>query len=131
MIDSSTALAGLASDRLRIGKGNESEMVEAEANVLTYRDLALQADLDIIQGPFDFNGRSQAADTEIMNMRFQGHIHLVSDQVHVTFADDAGVLQRAERGQRAEQVFAVGQQLVGTGGDGVGRALCETDSETC
>src|SRR5204863_9840390 len=30
---------------LRIGKGNESEMVEAEANVLTYRDLALQADI--------------------------------------------------------------------------------------
>jgi NodT family efflux transporter outer membrane factor (OMF) lipoprotein len=45
MIDSSTALAGLAGERLRIGKGNEAEMVEAEANVLTYRDLALQADL--------------------------------------------------------------------------------------
>jgi NodT family efflux transporter outer membrane factor (OMF) lipoprotein len=45
MIDSSNALAGLAGDRLRIGKGNEAEMVEAEANVLTYRDLALQADL--------------------------------------------------------------------------------------
>lgn len=45
MIDSSSALASLAGDRLRIGKGNEAEMVEAEANVLTYRDLALQADL--------------------------------------------------------------------------------------
>ena len=45
MVDSSKALAGLAGDRLRIGKGNEAEMVEAEANILAYRDLALQADL--------------------------------------------------------------------------------------
>jgi NodT family efflux transporter outer membrane factor (OMF) lipoprotein len=45
MIDSSMALAELAGDRLRIGKGNESEAVEAEANVLAYRDLALQADI--------------------------------------------------------------------------------------
>ena len=30
--------------------------------------------------------------------------------------DDAGVLQRAERGECREQVFAVGQQLVGAGG---------------
>lgn len=45
MIASSRALADLAGDRLRIGKGNEAEMVEAEANVLTYRDLALQADI--------------------------------------------------------------------------------------
>jgi multidrug efflux system outer membrane protein len=45
MVVSSEALAGLAGDRLRIGKGNESEVAEAEANVLTYRDLALQADI--------------------------------------------------------------------------------------
>ena len=45
MVDSSVALAGLADDRLRIGKGNESEVTEAESNVLTYRDLVLQADL--------------------------------------------------------------------------------------
>jgi NodT family efflux transporter outer membrane factor (OMF) lipoprotein len=45
MIDSSKALADLAGERLRVGRGNEAEAVEAEANVLTYRDLALQADI--------------------------------------------------------------------------------------
>ncbi|HEX5129100.1 MAG TPA: efflux transporter outer membrane subunit, partial [Usitatibacter sp.] len=45
MVDSSVALAGLAGERLRIGRGDEAEAAEAEANVLTYRDLVLQADL--------------------------------------------------------------------------------------
>ena len=44
MVQSSQGLSGLASDRLRIGKGDEYDVVQAEASVLTYRDLALQAD---------------------------------------------------------------------------------------
>ena len=44
MVQSSQGLSGLASDRLRIGKGDEFDVVQAQASVLTYRDLALQAD---------------------------------------------------------------------------------------
>jgi hypothetical protein len=35
---------GLARDRLRIGKGDEYDVVQADSSVLPYRDLALQAD---------------------------------------------------------------------------------------
>jgi len=45
MIDSAQSLAGLANDRLRVGRADEYEATTAEANVLTYRDLQLQADL--------------------------------------------------------------------------------------
>ena len=45
MIASAESLSGLANDRLRVGKGDEYEAATAEANVLTYRDLQLQADL--------------------------------------------------------------------------------------
>jgi NodT family efflux transporter outer membrane factor (OMF) lipoprotein len=44
MVQSSQGLAGLARDRLRIGKGDEYDVVQADASVLSYRDLALQAD---------------------------------------------------------------------------------------
>jgi NodT family efflux transporter outer membrane factor (OMF) lipoprotein len=44
MVQSSQGLAGLARDRLRVGKGDELEVVQAEASVYSYRDLALQAD---------------------------------------------------------------------------------------
>jgi len=45
MIASAESLAGLAGDRLRVGRGDEYEAVTAEANVLGYRDLQLQADI--------------------------------------------------------------------------------------
>jgi NodT family efflux transporter outer membrane factor (OMF) lipoprotein len=45
MIASAQSLSGLANDRYRIGKGDEYEATTAEANVLTYRDLQLQADV--------------------------------------------------------------------------------------
>jgi NodT family efflux transporter outer membrane factor (OMF) lipoprotein len=45
MIAASESLAGLANDRLRIGKGDEYEATTAEANVLAYRDIYLQADV--------------------------------------------------------------------------------------
>ena len=44
MVQSSQGLAGLARDRLRVGKGDEFDVVQADASVLSYRDLALQAD---------------------------------------------------------------------------------------
>jgi len=44
MVQSSQGLAGLARDRLRIGKGDEYDVVQADASVLSYRDAALQAD---------------------------------------------------------------------------------------
>jgi NodT family efflux transporter outer membrane factor (OMF) lipoprotein len=45
MIQSSEALAGFAQDRLKVGRGDEYEATTAEATVLTYRDLYLQADM--------------------------------------------------------------------------------------
>jgi NodT family efflux transporter outer membrane factor (OMF) lipoprotein len=45
MIESSQSLAGLANDRLRVGRGDEYEASTAEATVLAYRDLQLQADI--------------------------------------------------------------------------------------
>jgi NodT family efflux transporter outer membrane factor (OMF) lipoprotein len=45
MIESSQALAGLANERLRVGRGDEYEATTAEATVLGYRDLELQADM--------------------------------------------------------------------------------------
>ena len=45
MSASAGALADLARDRLRVGKGDEYEAVQAEASQLTYRDLVLQADI--------------------------------------------------------------------------------------
>jgi multidrug efflux system outer membrane protein len=45
MIASAQSLAGLANDRLRVGKGDEYEATTAEANVFAYRDLQLQADV--------------------------------------------------------------------------------------
>jgi NodT family efflux transporter outer membrane factor (OMF) lipoprotein len=45
MVASAEALSGLASDRLRVGRGDEFEVSQAEANVFTYRDLELQADI--------------------------------------------------------------------------------------
>ena len=44
MVQSSQGLAGLARDRLRIGKGDEYDVAQADASVLSYRDVALQAD---------------------------------------------------------------------------------------
>jgi len=44
MVQSSQGLAGLARDRLRIGKGDEYDVVQADSSVLSYRDAALQAD---------------------------------------------------------------------------------------
>ena len=45
MVVSSQSLADLANDRLRVGKSDEYEASQAEASVLSYRDLVLQADL--------------------------------------------------------------------------------------
>ena len=45
MLQSSMSLAELAGDRLRVGKSDEYEAVQAESSVLAYRDLVLQADL--------------------------------------------------------------------------------------
>ena len=45
MLEASLALAELSRDRLRVGKGDEYEVSQAEANVLSYRDLVLQAEL--------------------------------------------------------------------------------------
>jgi NodT family efflux transporter outer membrane factor (OMF) lipoprotein len=45
MIAASQELAGLSRDRLRVGRTDEYEVVQAEAAVLTYRDLELQADI--------------------------------------------------------------------------------------
>ncbi len=44
MVQSSQGLAGLARDRLRIGKGDEYDVAQADSSVLSYRDVALQAD---------------------------------------------------------------------------------------
>jgi NodT family efflux transporter outer membrane factor (OMF) lipoprotein len=44
MVQSSQGLAGLARDRFRVGKGDEYDVVQADSSVLSYRDLALQAD---------------------------------------------------------------------------------------
>ena len=45
MVGASESLASLAADRLRVGKGDEYEVSQAEAAVLSYRDLVLQADI--------------------------------------------------------------------------------------
>src|SRR5262249_34880698 len=45
MVASSESLADLARDRFQVGKGDEYEATQAEAGVLAYRDLELQADL--------------------------------------------------------------------------------------
>jgi multidrug efflux system outer membrane protein len=45
MLESSLALANLSRDRFRVGRGDEYEVVQAEASVLGYRDLVLQADI--------------------------------------------------------------------------------------
>jgi NodT family efflux transporter outer membrane factor (OMF) lipoprotein len=45
MVSSAESLATLAGDRLRIGRGDELEVNTAEATVLAYRDLELQADV--------------------------------------------------------------------------------------
>jgi len=45
MVESAEQLARYSGDRLRVGKGDELELNQAEASVLTYRDLVLQADL--------------------------------------------------------------------------------------
>ena len=45
MLQSALALADLSRDRLRVGKGDEYEVVQGEASVLSYQDLALQSDL--------------------------------------------------------------------------------------
>jgi multidrug efflux system outer membrane protein len=45
MIASAASLAALAAERLRVGSGDEYEAATAEANVFTYRDLQLQADV--------------------------------------------------------------------------------------
>jgi multidrug efflux system outer membrane protein len=44
MVDDSRSLSALASDRLRIGKGDDYEVAQAEASTLAYQDLVLQAD---------------------------------------------------------------------------------------
>ena len=44
MAAASQDLAGLSRDRLRVGKGDEYEVAQADAAVLTYRDLEFQAD---------------------------------------------------------------------------------------
>jgi NodT family efflux transporter outer membrane factor (OMF) lipoprotein len=44
MVASSEALAGLSRDRQRIGNADQLEVAQADASVLGYRDLALQAD---------------------------------------------------------------------------------------
>ena len=45
MVASSESLVSLSRDRLRVGKGDELEVAQADAAVLSYRDLVLQADL--------------------------------------------------------------------------------------
>jgi len=45
MVGSSESLADLSRDRLRVGKADEYEVAQADATVLAYRDLVLQADL--------------------------------------------------------------------------------------
>ena len=45
MVASSEALANLSRERFRVGSGDEYEVSQAEASVLGYRDLVLQADL--------------------------------------------------------------------------------------
>jgi multidrug efflux system outer membrane protein len=45
MVESAEALVRYSSDRLRVGRGDEFELNQAEASVLTYRDVALQAEL--------------------------------------------------------------------------------------
>lgn len=45
MISASQELAGLSRDRLRVGRTDEYEVVQADAAVLGYRDLELQADV--------------------------------------------------------------------------------------
>ena len=49
MVDDSQALLGLARDRLRIGKGDEYDVSQADAAMLSYRDLQLQADIARLQ----------------------------------------------------------------------------------
>ena len=45
MVASSESLAGLSRERRRVGNTDELEVAQAEASVLGYRDLALQADV--------------------------------------------------------------------------------------
>jgi NodT family efflux transporter outer membrane factor (OMF) lipoprotein len=45
MVSSSEALADLSRDRLRVGKADDLEVAQADASVLGYRDLVLQAEL--------------------------------------------------------------------------------------
>ena len=45
MVLASQTLSDLANERLRVGRGDEFEVSQADASVLSYRDLALQADL--------------------------------------------------------------------------------------
>jgi len=45
MVDSSESLASLSRDRKRIGNADDFEVTQAEASVLSYRDLVLQADI--------------------------------------------------------------------------------------
>lgn len=45
MVASSESLAELSRDRLRVGKADDLEVAQADASVLGYRDLVLQADL--------------------------------------------------------------------------------------
>ncbi|MGZ5074226.1 MAG: TolC family protein, partial [Usitatibacter sp.] len=45
MVSSSDSLADLTRDRVRVGKGDDLEVAQAEASALSYRDLMLQADI--------------------------------------------------------------------------------------
>jgi NodT family efflux transporter outer membrane factor (OMF) lipoprotein len=45
MVGSARSLAGLARDRLQVGRADELEVNQADASVLSYRDIALQAEL--------------------------------------------------------------------------------------
>jgi outer membrane protein TolC len=45
MVASAESLAALARDRLRVGRGDEFEAAQAEANLLSYRDVVLQTDI--------------------------------------------------------------------------------------
>ncbi len=45
MVVASESLADLSRDRLRVGKGDELEVSQAEASALAYRDLVLQAEV--------------------------------------------------------------------------------------
>ncbi|HET6265254.1 MAG TPA: TolC family protein [Usitatibacter sp.] len=45
MVESSQALAEFSRERLRIGKGDELEVAEAETSVLTYSDVMVQAEM--------------------------------------------------------------------------------------